>query len=95
MQITTKVVCFCHLLKCFRSLSNRVHPGQTAPIGAVCSGSTLSLYLTLLNNVSINLQQMTKADKFSDEYFAGILRVNVYRKTMMPYSTIYIGVKDK
>ena len=29
------------------------------------------LYLTLLNNVSINLQQTTKAQAFSDDFFAG------------------------
>ena len=30
------------------------------------------LYLTLLNNVSINLQQTKKAQAFSDEFFAGV-----------------------
>ena len=55
MPITTKVVCFSHLLK--------VDPDQTAPIGAVCSGSTL---LTSILNLSVllnnYLQQTTSAD---------------------------------
>ena len=34
--ITTKVVCFCRLQKCFEaSLTNSVDPDQTAPVGAV------------------------------------------------------------
>ena len=36
VPITTEVVCFCHLLKCFSSfLTNSVDPDQTAPLGAV------------------------------------------------------------
>ena len=46
--IATKVVCFSRLLKCLRNLyANSVDPGQTAPIGAVCSGSTL--FASVLN----------------------------------------------
>ena len=42
--ITTKVVCFSRLLKCLRtSVANGVDPDQTAPVRAVCSGSTLLL----------------------------------------------------
>ena len=42
--IATKVVCFSRLLKCLSSLYSKqcgpsVDPDQTAPIGAVCSGS--------------------------------------------------------
>ena len=41
-QIATKVVCFYCLSKCLRSLyGKQCGPDQTAPIGAVCSGSTL------------------------------------------------------
>ena len=41
-SIATKAVCFSRLLKCLRSLhGNSVHQDQTAPIGAVCSVSTL------------------------------------------------------
>ena len=52
--ITTKFVCFCCLLKCFRSLSNkqcRLRPDcsqEQSDLGPQC----LSLNLTLLNNVS-------------------------------------------
>ena len=35
----------------------------------------LSLYLTLLNNVSKNLQQTTNADRIFRLLFAGVLRV--------------------
>ena len=40
--IATKVVCFSRLLKCLKSIYvKKVDPDQTAPIGAVCSRSTL------------------------------------------------------
>ena len=73
--IATKVVCFSLLLKCLRSLygkqcgprsdcsSNSVDPDQTAPIGAICSGSTL--FASILNSslmLGNYLQQMTSAD---------------------------------
>ena len=46
--IATKVICFSRLLKCLRSLYGKgVDPDQTAPIGAVCSGSTL--FASILN----------------------------------------------
>ena len=62
--ITTKVVCFSRLLKCLRSLFGKsVDPDQTAPIGAVCSGSMLFASIisssVMLGNY---LQQMTSAD---------------------------------
>ena len=40
-------------------MANSVDPDQTAPIGAVCSGSTL--FASLLNS-SVMLQQTTSAD---------------------------------
>ena len=47
--IATIVVCFSRLLKCVRSLYGKnVDPDQTAPIGAVCSGSTL--FASMLNS---------------------------------------------
>ena len=48
----TKVVYFCCLLKHFEaSLTNSIDPDQTAPIGAVLSGSTLfGLYLCKIMN---------------------------------------------
>ena len=55
-------------------MANSVDPDQTAPIGTVCSGSTLFasiLYsLVMLGNY---LQQTT----FSDAFFLGVLMVNV------------------
>ena len=61
---------------------NSVDPDQTAPIGAVCSGSMLfaSIYLILLNSSVLlgnYLQQTTSADDiFRCIFFLGILRVN-------------------
>ena len=47
--IATKVVCLSRLLKCLSSsMANSVNPDQTAPIGAVCSGSTL--FASILNS---------------------------------------------
>ena len=48
-------------------MANSVGPDQTAPIGAVCSGSTL--FATILNSsvmLGNNLQQTT----FSDAFFS-------------------------
>ena len=44
-------------------MANSVYPDQTAPIGAICSGSTL--FDSILNSsvmVGNNLQQTTSAD---------------------------------
>ena len=62
--IATKVVCFSHLLKCLRSpMANIVDPDQTAPIGAVCSGSMLFASILNLSVMLGNyLQQTTSAD---------------------------------
>ena len=64
--IATKVVCYSGLLNSLRSLygPNNVDPDQTqtAPIGAVCSGSTLfASILNLLVMVDNYLQQTTSA----------------------------------
>ena len=62
VSIATKVVCFSCLLKCFKaSMANSVDPDQTAPIGAVCSGSTL---LASILNSSVT-RQLFAADNFS------------------------------
>ena len=54
-------------------------PDQTAPIGAVCSGSTL--FASILNlSVALGncLQQTTSADNiFRCIFFLGALRVNI------------------
>ena len=59
-------------------MANSVDPDQTAPIGAVCSGS--KLFASILNSSVIlgnYLQQMTSADNiFRCIFFLGALRVN-------------------
>ena len=65
-------------------MANSVYPDQTAPIGAVCSGSTL--FASILNSSTMltiiysrRLQQTT----FSDAFFLGALRVNLpVKKTL-------------
>ena len=58
-------------------MANSVDPDQTAPIGAVCSGSTL--FASILNSsvmVGNYLQQTTSADDiFRCIFFLGALRV--------------------
>ena len=58
-------------------MANSVDPDQTAPIGAVCSWSTLFAYILNLSvMLGNNLQQKTSADViFSDAFFLGALRV--------------------
>ena len=55
-------------------MANSVDPDQTAPIGAVCSGSTL--FASILNSsvmLGNYLQQTTSADY---AFFLGALRFN-------------------
>ena len=47
-------------------MTKSVDPDQTAPIGAVCSGSTL--FASILNYVS-NARQLFAADDFSRQHF--------------------------
>ena len=58
-------------------MANSVDPDQTAPIGAVCSGSTL--FASILNSSVMQgnyLQQTTSAeDIFRCIFFLGALRV--------------------
>ena len=59
-------------------MANSVDPDQTAPIGAVCSGSTLFAF-TLNSSVMLGkyLQQKTSADDiFKCIFFLGSLRIN-------------------
>ena len=60
-------------------MANSVDPDQTAPIGAVCSGSTLFVSILNLSVVLGNyLQQTTLADDiFRCIFFLGALRVKV------------------
>ena len=55
-------------------MSDSVDPDQTAPIGAVCSGSTL--YASIHNSsvmLGNYLQQTTSADDMSDAIFFLVL----------------------
>ena len=57
-------------------MANSVDPDQTAPIGAVCSGSTL--FASIIKCIS-NVRQLFAADDFSRHFqmhfFLGTLRV--------------------
>ena len=59
-------------------MANSVDPDQTAPIGAVCSGSML---LASILNLSVMLgnylQQTVSADDISNAFFLGALRVKI------------------
>ena len=59
-------------------MANNVDPDQTAPIGAVCSGSTLFASI-LISSVMLGnyLQQTTSADDILDSFFLGALRVKI------------------
>ena len=63
-------------------MANSVDPDQTAPIGAVCSGSTL--FASILNSsvmLGNYLQQTTSADDiFRCIFFLGALRDNVHSR---------------
>ena len=59
-------------------MANSVDPDQSAPIGVVCSGSTLLVFI-LYSSVMLGnyLQQTTSADYiFKCIFFLGALRVN-------------------
>ena len=61
-------------------MANSVDPDQTAPIGAVCSGSML--FASILNS-SVVLGKLFAADDFSRRlfqihFFHGDLRVKIY-----------------
>ena len=59
-------------------MANSVDPDQTAPIGAVCSWSTL--FASMLNWSIMfcnDLQQTTSADVISYAFFLGALRINI------------------
>ena len=60
-------------------MANSVDPDQTAPIGTVCSGSTLfASTLNLSIMLDIYLQQTTSADNiFRCIFFLGALRVKI------------------
>ena len=65
-------------------MAESVDPDQTAPIGAVCSGSTLFASILDLSVMLGNyMKQTTSADDFSRRhfqmhFFLGALRVNKF-----------------
>ena len=64
-------------------MTNNVDPDQTAPIGAVCSGSTL--FVSLLNSplmLGNYLHQTTSANEIFRCIFLGALRVNPYHNVV-------------
>ena len=66
-------------------MANSVDQDQTAPIGAVCSGSTL--FASILNSsvmLGSYLQQMTSTENiFRCIFFLGALRVKIF--VHLPY----------
>ena len=57
-------------------MANSVDPDQTAPIAAVCSGSTL--FASILNSsvmLGNYLQQTTSADNISNAFFSWRFKV--------------------
>ena len=64
-------------------MANSVDPDQAAPIGAVCSGSTL--FASILNSsvmLGNYLQQKTSADDIFRYIFLGALRVNIVSNSL-------------
>ena len=58
-------------------MANSVDPDQTAPIGAVCSGSTLFAYILYLSVMLGNyLKQTTSADDIFSWRFKGKEKVS-------------------
>ena len=55
-------------------MANSVDPDQNAPIGAVCSGSTL--FASILYS-SVMLGNYSQQTTFSDAFFLGVLRVKI------------------
>ena len=55
-------------------MANSEDPDQTAPIGAVCSGSTL---FALMLNSSVMIGNYLQQTTFSDAFFLGAFRANI------------------
>ena len=70
-------------------MANSVDPDQTAPIGAVCSGSTL---LASLLNLSVMLGSYLQQTTFSDAFLLGVLRV---KKTHTPPPLPHTQMKNQ
>ena len=62
-------------------MANSLDPDQTAPIGAVCSGSRLFASILVLSVMLGNyLQQTISADDIFRCFFFGALRVKQFHK---------------
>ena len=61
-------------------MANSMDPDQTAPIGAICSGSTLFASMLYSSVILGNYLQQTT---FSDAFFLGALRVNTVYKDIV------------
>ena len=74
-------------------MTNSVDPDQTAPIGAVCTGSTLFASILYLSVMLGNyLQQTTSADgHFQMHFFLGALRVNPSKPDGLSHPYLIIG----
>ena len=74
-------------------MTNSVDPDQTAPIGAVCSGSRL--FVSILNSsvmLGNYLQQTTSADNiFQMHFFLGALRVNPKGAEIHKFLMIFVS----
>ena len=68
-------------------MANSMDPDQTAPIGAVCSGSTL--FASILNSsvmLGNYLQQTMSADNiFRCNFFLGTLRIKCFGMTFSDF----------
>ena len=76
-------------------MANSVDLDQTAPIGAVCSGSTLFASILNLSVMLGNyLQQTTSADDiFRCIFLHGALRVNFMEVSR--YGTLYLDLRSR
>ena len=66
-------------------MANSMDSDQTAPIGAVCSGSTL--FASILNS-SVMLGNYLQQTTFSDAFFSCTLRVKNFYRIL---SSEYVG----
>ena len=73
-------------------MANGVDLDQTAPIGAVCSGSTL--FASILNS-SVMLGNYLQQTKFSDAFFLlGALKVKSTLERSFRFGCIYYNAKS-
>ena len=72
-------------------MANSVVPDQTAPIGAVCSGSPL--FASLLNFFS-NVSQLFAADDFSRRHFQMHFFLCALRVKIFSYGLITVPVNE-